>query len=535
MDSQNTVWGPDATPDGNRATAERIEGNEESGVQFATRERANEFIRFLQTLPDPDPILRKMGKGITALKKLLADSHLESVWSVRCSSASGGQWFVEAGDDGAKEKQAADGFQAQLKLIDVPRVIDEMMEAVAYGYAPIEVLWESDGGGWAVADLVGKPQEWFEFDQQNRLVFKTGVTGTEELLPNRFLVVRHRPSYANPYGVKTFSKCFWPATFKKNGFRWWTVFVEKYGGAFLMGQYPTNASEQYKTELLDALDKMASDSVAIYPEGATIAIQSLANKGTVATVHQGYIDAANGEMSKAVLGQTLTTEINGTGSYAAAQTHNLVRQDLAASDRRRVCEAFNRLSKVWTFYNYGADVAAPRFEFVKDEDLQTPRSERDKNLFAIGWRPTKDYIEREYDMADDDFDVADPSAAQSAGGQGFSKQPPKPESENVDAHHNARNLLQKLFAKFAESKSDKQAVKDNDLMDEFSKQMLEAGQDELDKIIEKYADALGTVHDYKDADAALLAALSKGGLDDFAHCIDEVRFAASGIGARNAK
>jgi phage gp29-like protein len=131
--------------------------------------------------------------------------------------------------------------------------MEEIMDAVAFGYSPLEVLWRADGGRRGIGDIEGKPPEWFEADRQNRLVFKTGVCGTEEL--PRFLIARHRPSCANPYGVKVFSKCYRPVTFKKNGFRRRTVFVEKYGGAFLYGKYPNNATDVYKTELLDALEK----------------------------------------------------------------------------------------------------------------------------------------------------------------------------------------------------------------------------------------------------------------------------------------
>jgi phage gp29-like protein len=275
-----------------------------------------------------------MGRGITALQELLADSHLESVWSVRCSVASGAEWFCAAGDDGAKAKDAAEVFAEQLRSLDIPRIIEEMMDAVAYGYSSLEVLWRADGGRWDVGDIVGKSPQWFEFDQENRLVFRTGVIGAEALPENRFLLARHRPSYANPYGVKVFSKCYWSVTFKKNGFRWWTVFVEKYGGAFMYGKYPSNAGDQYKAELLNALERMVADAVAVAPAEAEITIDSLANKGSVSTVHKEYIEACNKEISKAVLGQTLTTEIGDKGSYAAAQAHNIVRRDLAAADRR---------------------------------------------------------------------------------------------------------------------------------------------------------------------------------------------------------
>jgi phage gp29-like protein len=127
------------------------------------------------------------------------------------------------------------------------------MDAVAYGYAPLEILWKRDGDVWGIENIVGKLPQWFEFDSDNRLVFKgTGIA--VELVPdNRFLVVQHRQSYINPYGDKTFSKCFWPVTFKTKGWEWWTVFIEKYGGAFMYGKYPNNTSKESQDELLDSL------------------------------------------------------------------------------------------------------------------------------------------------------------------------------------------------------------------------------------------------------------------------------------------
>jgi phage gp29-like protein len=401
------------------------------------------------------------------------------------------------------------------------------MEAVAFGYAPLEVIWRADGKYWAVGDIAGKPPEWFEFNSGNALVFKTGAASVEELPPNRFLIARHRPSYANPYGVKVFSKCYWPVTFKKNGFRWWTVFVEKYGGAFMYGQYPNNAGDGYKQELLESLEAMIADAVAIIPEGAEITIESLANKGSVNSVHKEFIEAANAEISKAVLGQTLTTEIGEKGSYAAAKAHNMVREDLAAADRRRVSEAFNRLAAVWTRYNFGADAAPPKFEFVEDEDLQGGRAERDGKLYAIGWRPKKSYIAREYDIPEDDFEIAEVSPGQKA----FSG----PRSGSCCSSHEKNGLFQKLYASLFATRREKQRAKDNRLMREFAEQMLEAGQEAVDVQIEKCVDALGTADNFADARKALRSAFDEGGIEGIAEIIDEMRFAGQILGAGHGK
>jgi phage gp29-like protein len=243
----------------------------------------------MRSLPDTDPILQKMGKDITALQGLLADSHMESIWSVRCSVTSGAEWFISVGAEGRREKEVAEAFSSELRALDTPRIIEEMMDAVAYGYAPLEIIWQANNGRWSIGNIVGKPPQWFEFDQENKLVPE-----------NRFLVVRHRASYVNPYGDKMFSKCYWPCVFKQTGQQWWTVFIEKYGGAFLYGSYPENWGEEKRQELLTSLATMIADAVAIIPEGSDSHIEALANKGSVSNIHAEYISAANSELSKAV-------------------------------------------------------------------------------------------------------------------------------------------------------------------------------------------------------------------------------------------
>ena len=529
-------WAPAAKIDAEKKDlSDTPDVNITGGDHFATRERANDFARLMRALPDADPILKKMGRGITALQELLTDSHLESVWGVRCSAASGAEWFMAPAENGGgREQEAADAFAGELKGMDVPRIIEEMMDAIAYGFSPLEVIWTPKDGRWGFSNIVGKPPQWFEFNQDNRLVLKTGAIATEELPENRFLIVQHRPSYANPYGVKVFSKCFWPVTFKKNGFRWWTVFVEKYGGAFMYGKYPANASEQHKADLLAALEKMAADAVAVAPEGSEITIASAADKGGSSNVHSAYIQMANAEISKAVLGETLTTEIGDTGSYAAAETHNDVREDIAAADRRRVSAAFNRLAAVYTFYNFGPDVAPPLFQFVQDEDLQADRADRDTKLYQVGWRPKKEYFIREYGMQEEEFDVQE-----SSGGDmfpGFDQIiPNKKHSENCPCGcqdvKKKRSLFQKLAMLFA-SEEEKEREKNHRNMDQFERQILKAAQEETDATVDSFIDAMGQAQNFEEAFEAAVSVYGRLSASRCAALIDEVRYAASQIGAK---
>jgi len=529
-------WAPDAHIDSEKKNlSDTPDVNISGGDHFATRSRANDFIRLMRSLPDPDPILKKMGRSITALQELLTDSHLESVWGVRCAATSGAEWFMAPGDDSSGAQEIADAFAEELKDMDVPRIIEEMMDAVAYGYSPLEVLWVANEGRWGISNIVGKPPQWFEFNQENKLVLKTGIIGAEELPENRFLLVQHRPSYANPYGVKVFSKCFWPVTFKKNGFRWWTVFVEKYGGAFMFGKYPSNAGDKFKQELLEALEQMVANAVAIAPEGSEISIQSASDKKGGSDVHSAYIQMSNNEISKAVLGQTLTTEIGANGSYAAATAHNLVREDIAASDRRRISAAFNRLAAVYAFYNFGADAAPPLFQFVKDEDLQTARADRDVKLHQIGWKPKKEYFIREYGMQDDEFDLKE---EESSGDSfpGFDRiVPDKKHPENCPCGCGSVNKKRSLFHRLAmlfASKDEKELEKDADLMDRFDTAILKAAQEETNQTVDSFVDAMGMAQNFDDAIDAVMSAYDRSSPAKCAALIDEVRYAASQIGAK---
>ena len=205
---------------------------------------------------------------------------------------------------------------------------------------------------------------------------------------------------------------------------------------------------------------------------------------------------------------------------------------MAAADRRRVSECFNELAAIWCAYNFGVVVAPPKLEFVQDEDLQAPRAKRDVNLYAIGWRPKKSYITREYDIPEEDFEL-------NHDGGGETEAPPAPRAAHSllcgctknQYQSKFKTLLTTLFA----NKKEKARIKDKRLMNEFKNLMLEAGQGAIDEQIKNYVDALGNVDDYKEAHNALLAAYSKNDYNKFAALIDEVRFVGQGLGGAHGK
>ncbi|GHT57988.1 hypothetical protein AGMMS50233_11290 [Endomicrobiia bacterium] len=248
--------------------------------------------------------------------------------------------------------------------------------------------------------------------------------------------------------------------------------------------------------------------------------------------------AGQAEISKAVLGQTLTTEVGDVGSYAAASAHNLVREDLASADRRRISAAFNRLAQVYTFYNFGGEVIPPLFQFVKDEDLQTGRAERDTKLYGMGWRPKKTYISREYSIPEDDFDLQEDTAGEDDPFGGFSRNGIIPEKEHPAncpcGCHNLkkkRSLFRKAALLFA-SKAEQELEKDNQLMEKFDETIIKAAQQETNETVDAFIDATGNVQNFDDAFKAVTTLYDRRSPEKCAALLDEILYASGQISGK---
>ena len=192
-------------------------------------------------LPDPDPVLRKLGQALPVYRELLSDAHVFSCVQSRKGGILSAEWEIApaAGGEAGRNKKAADLVTEFMAEFDVYQAIADILEAPLFGMAPIEVLWQA-GLTWRPKALVGRPPEWFVFDTENRLRFLSKDNMTQgELLPEmKFLLPRHHASYPNPYGERILSRCFWPVAFKKAGFKFWAILAEKYGIPWAVARCP---------------------------------------------------------------------------------------------------------------------------------------------------------------------------------------------------------------------------------------------------------------------------------------------------------
>lgn len=399
----------------NETQSIQLDGN--LGKEFATRKRTPTFSQSMKVLPDPDEVLKKAGKTRAAFTGLLDDGHLWSCAQSRESGVLALEWKLEQ-DASTPEVmelcyKALDIIETADEAGGLPELISSLLRAPMFGYAVAEVMWDRDEQGNLLPfTIIPKPMEWFHFDSDGHLRFKSKDNREGELCPaRRMLLVRHKPTLLNPYGNAVLSKCYWPVMFKRQLMRYGLTFAEKYGMPYLVGTYDSDFVAKSEVDImLDELDAMIGDGIIAIPKEWTAAILEASKSGSV-DVYTRFITMFNAEISKAVLSQTLTTEQGDTGSYAMSQTHLEVRSDIVDADTRLIERAMNTLMRWITELNFMPGTKPPRFKLYEEKDVSMERADRDTKLVGAGMlKFTKKYVQKTYGLDEDDFELTDQSA-----------------------------------------------------------------------------------------------------------------------------
>ncbi|MCB0713891.1 MAG: DUF935 family protein [Ignavibacteriae bacterium] len=251
--------------------------------------------------------------------------------------------------------------------------------------------------------LVAKPQEWFDFDLKNRFRIIRG--SNQPKIPNRykFLLPRHRATYQNPYGQALLSSCYWPVVIKRQGYKMFTVFVEKFGMPWPVVKYRPGMKRDEIIELVNLLDELVADGILAIPtDGDLSLMQGTANGGR--EVYKVLVELMNDEISKAILSHTGSIQSAG-GRLGNENVAGDVRDSLIREGKRIVEREVNRLVDNLWIINYNRRPPEPLFSLYDEEEVNQTKATRDWLLREMGVSFTKEYYAREYDLNPDDFEV----------------------------------------------------------------------------------------------------------------------------------
>jgi len=363
--------------------------------------RANQLNYFtsLTYLPDPDPVLRAKGKDISVYRELLIDSHLSAVLDKRKYSVQCMNWEVSGNED-----EANNFFTNYFNNIDTYNLIGKILDCIYYGYQPFVIFWDLVDGK-RIPRIEDRPQEYFFYDTENRLRIRTKFN--EGILADEFafIVARYKPEYLNPYGERVANKTFWPVIFKKGGIKFWLKMTEKYGMPFAVGKLPRGRNKKDADSLAAILENMVQDAVAVINDDENVEILEASGKSSSTDLYERLVDFMNKEISKAVLTVTNTVELQGgAGSYAASQTQKQGEDEKSLADKNIVQSFMNKLIQMTYLINFGTG-EAPKFILYRPEDVDKLLAERDEILTRVGVKFTSKYIQENYNLQKDDFEI----------------------------------------------------------------------------------------------------------------------------------
>lgn len=333
------------------------------------------------------------------------DTHLFSVLQTRKLSVANKEWEIIAASDSAQDKKIADFVRENFENLDMENIFIDLMDAVGKGYSICEMMWDTTSLPYYILSLDWCHQKrfipnWSEDGNRRlkgfRLTSDDDQKGIE--LPDRkFIIHRYKAKSGFPERGGLIRICSWMYLFKNYDIKDWVAFAEVFGMPLRIGKYEAGATDAEKQVLLDAVANLASDAAAIIPSTTIIELLE-AIRGSSLNVYETLANFCNKEMSKAVLGQTLTTDIGERGSYAAERGHELVRQDIVESDGKSLERTIKKqVIKPAVDVNYGVQKRYPSLKLHTElpEDMKD-EAEKDKILVEMGMKIPEKYLHSKY-------------------------------------------------------------------------------------------------------------------------------------------
>jgi phage gp29-like protein len=249
-------------------------------------------------------------------------------------------WAIEAPEDAdAAEQKMAEQVEAWIKALPNFKrtVMFNMLDGILKGFSAVEMWWELQEGSLQPR-FAYRPQRWFTLNQdRDRITLRNNSAYGEALQPYNWILHKHPARSGYPARQALSRVLMFPYLYKNYSTRDLAEFLEIYGLPLRLGKYPSGASDKEKLTLLRAVTDIGHNAAGIIPMGMELEFQNAAT-GTEAPF-EAMLNRMDDAISKAIIGQTLTSSQGKHGSNALGNVHNEIRLDILASDAALVAES----------------------------------------------------------------------------------------------------------------------------------------------------------------------------------------------------
>jgi phage gp29-like protein len=298
------------------------------------------------------------------------DLHYAGVLATRKIAISKLEMQVIAPTEDTKDILIADELRIMLENINSSKLIREMMDGIARSYSCIEIIWDTSEKQWHPKDLIWRDQRFFTFDQDTlselRLLDESAPVEGLPLDPFKWIIYQPQIKTGIPIRGGLARLVAFSHMAKSYSLKDWMAFAEVFGMPLRLGRYPRSATADDQAKLLTAVANLGTDAAAIIPESMMIDFISSQHPGGGSAIYHDLAVYLDKQVSKAVLGQTMTTDDG--SSLAQAKVHETVRTDIKESDAVDISLALNKyLIKPWVILNYGKQIKYPLIKLAIPE------------------------------------------------------------------------------------------------------------------------------------------------------------------------
>lgn len=302
------------------------------------------------------------------------DLHYASVLRTRKLAVAAQPPSVEAASDDAADQKMADEVRKLMDSDQIPELFFDLLDGLGKGMGVCQILWDTSRTPWVPKDYKWVDPRYLRPDAETLseiLLISDDAPQGKPLEPYKFIVHLPRTKSGSIWRNGLTRLCAVMYMLKSFTIRDWWAFAEVFGIPIRVGKYGPNATPEQIATLKNAIATIASDSGAIIPDSMMVELVETAKGNGCDTLFESMVRWCNEEISKATLGQTMTTE-NGS-SRAQATVHNEVRLDIAKWDARQLESTINEyLVKPFIILNWGVQQVYPRvcIRVPEPEDLK---------------------------------------------------------------------------------------------------------------------------------------------------------------------
>jgi phage gp29-like protein len=282
--------------------------------------------------------------------EILLDGHLTAVVEKRKLAVSNTPLcLVEDGkvNEVITEMAATENFMSLLSFI---------IESKIWGHSLIELSFDD---GAIVPTLIPRkhvvPQKGIILRNQSET---SGFAFREYPYTNFLVEVGERES------LGLLLKAAQYVIYKRGGFGDWAQYCELFGMPFRVAKYD-GYDDKTRGDLENALKAAGSAAYIVIPKEAELNFIQNNTQGS-AILYDMLVDSCNKELSKLILGQTMTTEE--TGAYAQAKIHLEVEMEIHFSDKLFVRNVLNE-KLLPLLQMHGFKTSKGKFIFQEKENI----------------------------------------------------------------------------------------------------------------------------------------------------------------------